>query len=211
METIDKNNELLTISSIPTVKTGINYIKNEGYYLIFTGIFPILIAIIQILNIFFIFGTKPLPIPFPDRPPHPPLFDVLLPPLVLIIFALVGFTKFIFLMKWRSNLNKIEDELPILTKIFYEIIVYMNRAKWLFAAENVIFVFYSQWMFHYFLNDLLLNRLPPGPPIIQLLNLFAQIGLIFYLIFEWRHFLKWNKKLNELKLYEKKIFEELEL
>ena len=184
-------------------ETGIEYIKQEGFYLFITGIFPFFIAIIQILNILFILGTPNVPVPMPDRPPHPPLFDVLLPPIVLSIFSIVGLAKFIFLIKWRNNLTKNDNDQPILTKLFYEIIQYIEKVRWLFVIENIIFIFYSNWIFQYFINDFLQNRPPPpGPPLIQILNLICQIGLVIYLIFEWRYFLRWNGKLTNIREYE---------
>lgn len=192
-------------------ETGIEYIRQEGFYLFITGIFPFFIAIVQILNILFIIGSPNLPVPLPDRPPHPPLLDVLLPPIVLSIFSLVGITKFIFLIKWRRNLSKMENDLPILTKLFYDIIQYVEKVKWLFIVENILFIFYSNWIFQYFINDFLLNRPPPGPPFIQILNLICQIGLIIYLIFEWRYFLRWNRKLNHIRKFEERLAIEIDL
>jgi len=45
----------------------------------------------------------------------------------------------------------------------------------------------------------------------RLLNIICQVGLILYLIFEWRHFYRWNKKLKKLKEFEKKIYKELDI
>jgi len=42
-------------------------------------------------------------------------------------------------------------------------------------------------------------------------NLFTHLGLILYLLIEWKYFLDWYKKVNKLKTFERKIFEELNL
>jgi hypothetical protein len=47
--------------------------------------------------------------------------------------------------------------------------------------------------------------------IIGVLNFLNMIGMAFYLIYEWKHFYRWNKKLKKLKEFEKKINKELDL
>ena len=93
--------------------------------------------------------------------------------------------------------------MEILKKIFYTLII--------------IVIFYLQWFFRFFMFEVtkLVNPQDPtmsrGSTILPILNISLQILLIVYLIINWRHFKKWNKKFSNLKDLEKIIYEELGL
>jgi hypothetical protein len=86
----------------------------------------------------------------------------------------------------------------------------MRILKLTFIGLNIICAYYLIWFVGFFFirPPLPLPR-PPLHYIVQWLNIFSQIGLLFYLIFEWRHFYRWNKKLKELKEFERKIYLEI--
>jgi len=53
---------------------------------------------------------------------------------------------------------------------------------------------------------------PPRNPLmdtIMTLTVCSQIALVIYLFYEWKHFLKWNNKLRELKSFERQIYQDL--
>jgi hypothetical protein len=70
------------------------------------------------------------------------------------------------------------------------------------------------------MNQLLWNGGRKGLPSSELisfrsimpwLNVILQVLLIIYLFINWRHFIRWNKKLTKLKDLERQIYKELDL
>lgn len=208
-------------------ESGINYINKYKYYLILSALLPIFLIIIQIINTSFIalvekdislIGFKYLL-----------GFEIFAPRFKLMTISMIGLVKFIYLFNWNKKLidyreeyknfmknnNSVKEEpLPKesfpLTRLFYDIISQMKISKVIFILINVICFVYFIWNFIFFLVS------PPVPPllfplfrIIGLFNFISQVILIAYLIFEWRHFYRWNKKLKKLSNFEKKIYSEL--
>ena len=100
-----------------------------------------------------------------------------------------------------------------LTNLFYSIIKDMHSIKLVFYIMNIVCIFYFQWFIRIIFGDLFIRRIFESPQqfTIQILNFIAQIGIIFYMVFEWKHFVRWNKKLKKLNELESKIYNELEL
>lgn len=222
----NKDNKLKNTDMYTQIeKSGLNYIKSQKNYLILSAIFPIFITIIQILNINFILY---LHAHRPKSRPGPLLIDVLTPFIILLVISAFALINFVFLVGWKKKVhlyekqkklfkepsldepNNFRDKNQSLTKLFYDIISNMKIVRIVFIILNFSCLYYLIW----YLNFFLIRRpLPIQPPPLQIvvewLNLFSQIGLAIYLVFEWRHFIKWNKKLKELKKFEKEIFNEL--
>ncbi len=208
-------------------ESGINYINKYKYYLILSALLPIFLIIIQIINTSFIaLVEKDIPlIGFK----YLIGFEIFAPRFKLMTISVIGLVKFIYLFNWNRKLidyreqyknfmknnNSVKEEpLPKesfpLTRLFYEIISQMKISKVIFILINVICFVYFFWNFVFFLVS------PPIPQplfplfrIIGLFNFISQLILIAYLIFEWRHFYRWNKKLKKLSNFEKKIYSEL--
>jgi len=208
-------------------KEGLNYIKNHRNYLIVSSIFPIYLILIQVLNFIFILrleAQKPS-----SGSDSPTLLDVLTPIIIMFIIGIFSLIVFLFLFSWKKKVLKYKNQqisldnfsfsepdttfpehnIP-LTKLFYDIIDNMRILKLTFIGLNIICAYYLIWFVGFFFirPPLPLPR-PPLHYIVQWLNIFSQIGLLFYLIFEWRHFYRWNKKLKELKEFERKIYLEI--
>ena len=206
---------------------GLNYVNNQKNYLIFSALFPIFLIIIQILNIVFILtleSKKPA-----DIERGPTLLDVLSPILILLVISLFALAIFIFLFGWKKKINQYKNQQEIvaqfsfsdpdnkfprkhitLTHLFYKIIDNMRVIRILFICLNVICFYHFFWTINFFI----IRRPPPHPHpplhfVVQWLNISSQIVLVIYLIFEWRHFYHWNKKLKELKKFERDIYAEI--
>ncbi len=212
---IEKNDKEVKYDGIYSQmeKGGLNYIKKKKNYLIISVIYPIYAIILQLINLIFIVNPDaPRP---PSRPGFPSLLDVLTPIIIILIISAFALINFIFLFSWMYKVKNYHNQPTkkniTLTLVFYEIIKNMEIIKKIFIILNIACVFYFLWylnwtfMFFIFSNP----PLPPPPLHVHLLNIFSQIGLIFYLIYEWRHFFRWNKKLKELKEFEIKIYNEL--
>ncbi|MFX0073560.1 MAG: hypothetical protein ACFFAO_20985 [Candidatus Hermodarchaeota archaeon] len=206
---------------------GLNYINNQKNYLIFSAIFPIYLIITQILNIIFILtleAGKPT-----NAPQEPPLLDLLTPILILLVISLFALVIFIFLIGWKKNINQYKDQQEVLenfsfsdphnvlpeksvtlTNLFYKIVDNMRVIRIIFICLNIICFYYFFWTINFFF----IRRPPqhPHPPlhfIVQWLNILSQIALVFYLIFEWKHFYHWNKKFKEIQKFEREIYLEI--
>ena len=215
-------------------KGGLDYVKKQKNYLTFSAFFPIYTIIIQVINLIFIFQLEAMRPPLGPNPGGPDLFDIVSP---IIIFLVISFFTLIhcaYLVKWRRLLNHYENyskklrkisstqeesNYPTggvsLTHIFYDIIKNMEKIRIIFVILIFFFIYNSIWFFRFFF--IRLDQIAPihPPPIQQhltvILNFISQISLIIYLLFQGRHFYRWNKKLSELKTYERKIFKELDL
>ena len=97
-----------------------------------------------------------------------------------------------------------------LTQLFYDIINHMNITKKIFLLMSLICVFYVYWFIAFFMR--MLTALPPPPHhlFMHWLNVFTQISLLIYLVFEWKHFIHWNRKMRTLEKLEQMIYQELE-
>lgn len=69
---------------------------------------------------------------------------------------------------------------------------------------HVICLFYLQWLIRFVLVQLhVMKSIDPKPQLlIQILNSIVQLGLIPYMIYEWKHFRKWNVKLQKIEKFE---------
>ncbi len=215
---------------------GLNYIKNQRNYLILSAIVPLVCFLIQIINLyitFIFFINRVPPETGPSRwPGNPFLIIDISTPIVILLFSLLALVHFIYLFSWRRKVSlyeqhkkksidiEHEDEISdihvTLTQLFYDIIDNMETIKKIFIALNVVVIFYLQWFFRFFLFELMRIVSPRMElnlfrNIMPWLNLFLQFLLIFYLIMNWKHFKHWNRKLNKLKDFEKRIYTELDM
>ncbi len=202
-------------------KGGLNYINHEKNYLLFSAIIPIFIFMAQ--SISFVFQIL-LSITGPGR--GPPLQEVLAPMILLLIIGLFTLINFLFLLRWKNKtknyisqqtnelkVNEFDEDMEspkkriTLTEFFYEIVRNMNIIKIFFIILNIFCVYYFIWYYGVFMR----NR-PPRVPLmdaIMIITVCSQIVLIIYLIYEWNHFLKWNKKLRAIKSFERQIYHDL--
>ncbi|MHA2226123.1 MAG: hypothetical protein ACXAC8_13010 [Candidatus Hodarchaeales archaeon] len=201
--------------------------------MILNALIPIYCIVVQLANLIFTlmyilridellskFGKNRTPVFFID------FIDLFTPSFLLLVFTIFTFTNFIFLLRWRKKVHEYEEHYQdpdvdkgkvTLTQLFYDIINIMEKLRIIFYGLNVMFVFYLQWFFRFFLNELPRVILRPVKPSLLLsnimpwLNLSLLLLLLIYLAYNWRHFLKWNKKLIKLKDFEKQIYQELDL
>ncbi|MFX0085633.1 MAG: hypothetical protein ACFFAU_08160 [Candidatus Hodarchaeota archaeon] len=215
---------------------GLNYIKNQRNYLILSAIVPLCSFLVQMVNIAFTITFFINRVRFTNGPRFPGLVFLnidFITPIVVLLFSLLGLIHFIYLVRWKNNVNRYEEqqqrsieinqdnglsEINItLTQLFYDIIENMETIKKIFIGLNIIFIFYLQWFFRFFLFELMRIIYPNSilanilGPIIPWLNIILQFLLVFYLIMNWRHFIRWNRKLNRLKDFEKQIYRELDM
>ena len=213
-------------------KGGLKYIKHQRNYLIFSALFPIFFIVIQVINFIFIRSLRMSK--FPPRPEfrQPLLIDFFTPIFIFLVIFVFTLMNFVFLVSWNKNVHRYEKyqenifknsrEMPnnefseekiTLTILFYKIIQNMKIIRILFIGFNLVCAYYFIWFIGFFLmrfgSDTPLY--PNIQMVTRLLNIIWQVGLIFYLIFEWRHFYRWNKKLKKLKEFEKKIYKELDI
>ncbi|QEE17954.1 hypothetical protein DSAG12_03792 [Promethearchaeum syntrophicum] len=212
---------------------GLKYIQKQKQYLILTAIFPIYAIIIQIFNLFAILNRIPLPPPNqPGIPVLEPrsLYEILTPVIIFLVISSFALLKFIFLCIWKkkvhqyehykglikseeiSDVNKKNTPSITLTQLFYDIVAHMQRVRVIFILLNIVFILYIQWSIGFLLTffGVTTNPNPPPVDIFHLLNAIGEFGLIFYMLFEWIHFTKWNRKIRNLVKFEKKIYNEIE-
>ena len=212
---------------------GLNYVKKQKNYLVISAVFPIYAIIIQIINLIFIIQLEAMKPPIGPNPGGPDIFDITSPILIFLVISVFTLINSGFLIKWRNlvnyyekygkNLDKMpssreEDDNPTrivsLTQIFYDIVKTMERIRILFVILVIFCLYNSFWFFRFFFFRL--DQIAPihPPPIQQqftaFLNLLSQVSLVIFLLFQWRHLHQWNKKLRELKTFERKIYEELD-
>ena len=215
-------------------KGGLDYIKKQRNYLTFSALFPVYTIIIQVINLIFIFQLEAMKPPIGPNPGGPDFFDIISPILIFLVISFFTIINCAILVKWKRLLNRYEKEsnemreatfrqeegdYPIgtvsLTHVFYDIIKNMEKIRIIFVILIFLFIYNSIWFFRFFFVRL--DQIAPlhPPPIQQhftvILNFISQISLILYLLFQWRHFHRWNKKFKELKTYERKIYKELDL
>jgi len=208
-------------------ESGINYINKYKYYLILSALLPIFLIIIQIINSAFISliekSRSLIGFKFMLN------FEIHAPRFKLITISIIGLVKFIYLFNWNRKLIEYQKQYKdfmknnksmkeeafskegfLLTKLFYDIISQMKISKGIFILINIFCFVYFFWNFVFFLGcPPIPHPLPSSFCIIGLFNFISTVILIAYLIFEWRHFYCWNKKLKKLSEFEKKIYSEL--
>ncbi len=210
-------------------RSGIYFIRSQKRYLRWSMIFPIYNLVVQIAYILALPQRAP-PGMLPQ--PGPPLiFDIFTPPIVLIVFSLFAFIHYLFLRTWNSKVLKYDaqkgrfDELlkssPVaeekttdfvtFSQLLYDILNHMAKIRIIFFILNVTFVLTMGHFIQAMLIDLRLipTFFPPAPPIIQFFDYLNQIGLIFYLIYQWKIFLRWNRKNAKIPAFEKQVYEEV--
>lgn len=195
-------------------KGGLNYINKESNYLIISALFPIYLIIIQIINLLYILTAPPIPpvAPRPAPQPDPSLVNVFTPIILLLGISLFALINLRYLLIWKKNVEtyktQASNQQRSLTSLFYTIIKNMEKLKIVFITLNVLSLYYFVWYLLWALS--LTDPHHPPPPIhVNILNVFSQVGLFLYLIFEWRHFFGWNQKLKQLKILEKQIFDDI--
>lgn len=212
--------------------TGVNYIKDQEMFLLLSLVYPLFLFCVQLLNLGFITGlldflvpVQPPPPPNgPNTPPPPQPIDTLIPTVVLLIFAVFAIFHFVFLLNWRQKMLMFEGQkrgidrdepgqtTVHLTELFYGIVEHMERTRVIFVLLNIAAIIYSYWLFGFFVQELRMLVIPAAPPVnvfMKFLNFLCQVGLIFYLFIQWKHFLRWNRKLQKIKDFEQKIYDEI--
>ncbi len=211
--------------------SGIYFIRSQKRYLRWSMIFPIYNLIVQIAYILFLPGRAP-PGGFERLPPGPPVvFDIYTPAIVLIVFSLFAFVHYLFLRSWNSKVQKYDTqrgrfeellksspdaddtapEFVTYSQLFYDILNHMVKIRIIFIILNVTFVMSMGHFLQIFLIDLhlMIPTIPPSPPAIQVLDYVNQVGLIIYLIYQWKAFLRWNRKNTRIPAFEKQVYEEV--
>ena len=191
-------------------KDGLKYIKNERNYLIMSALVPIYIIIVQCINLGYIFTAPPIN-PLDPRPPVNPI-NAFTPIIILLIISFFALVNYRYLISWKGKVKIYEGKTPskqkTLTSIFYDIIKSMENIRVIFIIVNIISLYYFIWFVLWALSIMDPHH-PPPPLHVNILNGLSQGGLIIYLIIQWKHFIQWNRKLKQLKLFEKQIFHEI--
>ncbi|MFW9973396.1 MAG: hypothetical protein ACFFDF_24645 [Candidatus Odinarchaeota archaeon] len=191
-------------------KDGLNYIKIERNYLILSALVPIYIIIVQCINLGYIFIVPPVN-PLDPRPPVNPIITFT-PILILLVVSFFALINFRYLLSWKGKVKAYEGKVPdkqkTLTALFYDIIKNMEIIRVIFIIVNIISFYYFIWFILWALSIMDPHH-PPPPFHVNILNGLSQGGLLIYLIIEWRHFIQWNRKLKQLKLFEKQIFHDI--
>jgi len=204
----EENNSVGKFSKIE--KGGLNYIKNERNYLIMSALVPIYIIIVQCINLGYIFTAPPIN-PLDPQPPANPI-NVFTPIIILLVISFFALFNFGYLLSWKGKVKTYEGKAPgkqkTLTSLFYDIIKNMETIRAIFIIVNIISFYYFIWFILWALSIMDPHH-PPPPLHVNILNGLSQGGLLIYLIIEWRHFNQWNRKLKQLKLFEKQIFHEI--
>ncbi len=210
-------------------RSGIYFIRSQKRYLRWSMIFPIYNLVVQIAYILALPQRAP---PGMLPPPGPPLlFDVLTPPIVLIVFSLFAFIHYLFLRTWNSKVQRYDaqkgrfddllksspdaednpSDFVSLSQLFYDIRNHMAKIRIIFFILNVTVILSMGHFLQALLIDLRLTPalIPPAPPIIQFFDYLNQIGLIMYLVYQWKIFLRWNRKNTKIPAFEKQVYEEV--
>lgn len=202
----------------------LKYIKKKEAYLTISGIFPIYMLAVNILNFQFILTLFLSNSIYLRR-----IVDLATPFAIFFIITIFALIQFVFLRKWKIKVRKYErhqeiyeiyskknrpipiDKKITLTNIFYEIIDHMDSIKILFIFLNIFSIGYLFWGFDFFIRGIPLNASLLLVRVVWRMNFVAFVVTFVYLFYEWYHFLKWNKKLSKLKKFERQIFSELKL
>ncbi|TFG21070.1 MAG: hypothetical protein EU530_01150 [Promethearchaeota archaeon] len=197
-----------------SLENSVNYIKKEQMYLLWSGIFPAYSIGVNVVNISFVLIAILNNWILIRR-----LVDILIPLAFFFLITIFSTFQFIFLTKWKNQFNRFQH-LPSkpstkrvsLTDLFYSIIEFMEKARIFFILVNIAGLMYFIWGFDFFITGIPLSiSLQMFAKITFYLNLVSFFILLLYLIYQWFHFVRWNKKLRQIKEFEKKINEELDL
>ncbi len=192
-------------------------------------IFPIYNLVVQIAYILALPQRAP---PGMLPPPGPPLiFDIFTPPIVLIVFSLFAFIHYLFLRTWNSKVQRYdtqkgrfddllksspeteENSTDFITfsQLFYDILNHMAKIRIIFFILNITSLLSMGHFIQAMLVDfqLITAPFPPAPPTIQFFDYLNQIGLIIYLIYQWKIFLRWNRKNARIPAFEKQVYDEV--
>ncbi len=211
---------------------GLDYIKKKKGYLIVSAAFPIYVMIIEILTAIFFLQSSPLN-PMVKREVA---YHVLVPSFGGLFILILSIFQLFFLLRWRQKLQLYEaqksdpnlhqsdiksgnDDSEVipeksmsLTRLFYEIVDHMEKIRILFLIFNIVAIYSIVFVINFFFfNRRPININNRGTPVMRWLNLSSSIILFLYLLFEWLHFIKWNRKLTHLRAFEKRVYAELDL
>ena len=207
---LSKNRNTSEQSFLKIEKDGLKYIKNERNYLIMSALVPIYIIIVQCINLGYIFTAPPIN-PLDPRPPVNPI-NAFTPIIILLIISFFALVNYRYLISWKGKVKIYEGKTPskqkTLTSIFYDIIKSMENIRVIFIIVNIISLYYFIWFILWALSIMDPHH-PPPPLHVNILNGLSQGGLLLYLILQWKHFIQWNRKLKQLKLFEEQIFHEI--
>lgn len=189
---------------------GLNYINSQRSYLLLSVLFPIFAIIIQIINVIAILDPRQPNTPSGQN--SAPLIHIFTPIIIVFVISAFALINLSLLLIWKKKVDDYTKQIPernmTLTKLFYDIIRHMEMVKIFFIGLNFISLYYFLWYFSW-LFSLTSDGHAPPPIHVIIFNLLLQIGLVFYLYFEWKHLLHWNQKLKELRKFEKEIFREI--
>ena len=210
---------------------GLDYIQKKKWYLIISAVFPIYIFIVEILTTLFYLKSLEIEVEYHGR-----VISYILTSSLGTMFILVLLLfQFLFLLGWRrklqfyldqkesihilendseileNDLNQREQRVS-LTKLFYGIVRHMEKVRTLFFLFNFLalyMIFSSTRIFWFNKRPFQMDNFGFGT--MKWLKMTSSILILFYLGFEWFHFLKWNKKFTQLRAFEKRVYEELDL
>ena len=214
----------------------ISFSDFQKRFLILSAIVPLAIFLLQIGNLVFVILRPPPPLPggIPQQMTFSMIIDISTPTIVMTIMSIFGMINFIFLLGWKKKVtrynnqkqsfkkmienpsNEIDDvQFVSFANLSYENLKHMKRMKTFSYITNIASVLYIWWIIRGFLFQIgvLIPKIPVHEPplVLHIFNLIAQIGLIVYVFIQWRFFQKWNKKLTRIEIFEKQIFDELNL
>jgi len=197
-----------------SIQDSLNYIKKEQMYLLWSGIFPAYSIGVNLVNISFVLVAILNNWILIRR-----LIDILIPAAIFFLITIFSSVHFIFLIKWKNQLNqyqrvpsKTHTKRVSLTDLFYSIIEFMEIARFFFILVNIAGLMYLIWGFDFFITGIPLSiSLRTFSQITYYLNLISFFVLLLYIGYQWYHFIKWNKKMRQIKEFEKDITDELDL
>ncbi|MBN2156567.1 MAG: hypothetical protein JW776_11035 [Candidatus Lokiarchaeota archaeon] len=205
------------------LRNSFNYIIREQMYLLWSGIFPTYCIAVNLVNFSFVMLAIIKNWILIRR-----LVDIIIPLVIFTILTIFAMGQFIFLKKWKNEFHEYQKQkyypknvpLPVekqmsrtsLTNIFYSIISYMQNTRTLFILLNLVSIVYLIWGFDFFIIGMSLSLALEGfAKVTWYLNGASVFILLVYMVYQWYHFIKWNKKLVRIKSFEKDIFTELKL
>jgi hypothetical protein len=233
-----ENNLIMTPSSSSTnwyikiEQGGLDYIQKKKWYLAISATFLIYILVVEVLTIALFLRSLNLNPEYLWRVQYS-IFIKSFGSLFIIFLSLF---QLLFLFGWRRKLRvfikqreffhnqmsdnseelreivHIPDKTISLTRLFYDIVVHMEKIRKLFILFNFVALYILIIATRIFwFNSRPFNFDDRYFPLMGWLNRFSSIILLFYVGFEWFHFLKWNRKFSQLRAFEKQVYEELDL
>lgn len=230
-EKISDNTNVEKNDSLQIEQWGLNYIEKKKFYLLISAIFPIYILFIEILTISLYSRSIII------NPIHMLrlLFYFLTKGFGTLFILVFSFYQWHFLYNWRKkiklyhfeieslyrkidqtiedpeNINHIQERKTSFPRLFYDIVNHMDKNRSYFLVFNFIAFFILLYNFKTFWFRFIPIRTDKMIfLIIGWLNRISALFLIFYICFQWYHFIKWNQKFSRLRILEKKIYDELD-